>query len=1070
MKTKRLLSIFLCVLTLLGVLPTMTAFAAGETVTIESDRNEIPDYLEYYSSDGWKDLNTPKHWIEETGEVVYCVEHSAGNPHNATYKETDPGNVFGNATLKGLEAILTFGYPNTTPSGFTADEARQATANAIRFWLSERGEDHSYNFTNRKTNPGAIRAKSGHEHVLAWADELLQKARDGATLSHSISFNPANVTLAKSGSSFTGQTTVNLSNINSGYTLDTSKLPAGSRVSGYTGGRSETITISLPLSAAGKSFGISAAGYDTRSVDNISAYVPSNGSLQKIFLCATTKQLVATAKLTADVPAYGKIKIVKNGENGEKLVGVKFGVYSDSACKNKIAELTTGADGSVTSGDLPATTVYVKELSTISPYILSGSAKTAAIPIDNIITLPFDNIKATGKIRIEKSGEQLVGCTTKETEYGTLYIPKYEKKGLQGVVYEIKDSAGKVVATITTNSSGVAESDSLALGKYTVTEKSVKGAFVLDKTVHEVTLAYKDQTTAIVAETVSAENQRQKAAVTLKKLTEAFDESDCTFMPINGAGFVFGLYTKAAVGTIPANALVDILATDENGNAATSANLPLNAEYYLKELAVPKDNIKLSEKQYPVTLTPINNTDAAFVFTDHALNPIENEQYKGRIRIVKVDADDHDRNLAGAVFDVKNADGKVLCSIKTTKEGVVSPLLPIGSYVISERMQPTGFKFTDETWKVEITRDSEETISLTIENEPNEVTLKKRDITTGKPIPGATVEIYDEAGKLYYKGVTDESGKIYMREIPAGKYTYKETICPDGFALNTETFAFSVDKYGKVTGTTEITDEPITLAITKMNTYTKKPFAGVSFTLRDSEGKTVKTKLTNKGYRIAAEDGEETFKVDEKGYAEFRYLKAGKYTVVEDTPLGYISEDEFAIELTTGHGMSKPLALTINNMPTGIKILKTDAKTGKPLTGAGFRIKVKDGLGFETLTFSRMEDGKYFFDESGKVMDLMADKNGEVFILGLPLGVAWVEESIVPKDYFPIAARKIEITKETSLDTPFEIKVENSKFVKLGLDSDWWEFPALIAGIALALGGAAFFIIRRKKKIKRSEG
>lgn len=1068
MKIRRIVSLFLCVLALVSILPGTTAFAAPNAVTIESQTNSAFDYLEYYSSDGWKDLNTPKHWIEQTDEIVYCVEHAADNPHGDTYTATSPSSVFSGSTLAGLNSILMYGYPNNTPSGFTADEARQATANAIRFWLSECGEDNTYNFTNRKTNPGLVRAKAGYEHVLEWADELLAKARARQEMPHSIAFSPSSVTLTQSGGNFTGQTSVKLTNINSGYTL--SGVPSGVTVSGYTGSRSETLTITAPVSLAGQSFSISATGKDTRSVNNITAYIPSNGSMQKIFLCATTAQVVATAKLSVETPAFGKIQIVKNGEGGEKLTGVKFGVYSDRGCTNKIAELTTGADGSVTSGDLPAGTVYVKELSTAAPYVLSGSAQTAAIPVNQTATLTFSNVKAMGQIRIEKSGEQIAGFTTKETNYGTLYIPKYEKKGLQGVVYEIHDENGKLVESIATNGAGVAESGKLPLGGYTVQEKSTKSGFVLDKTVHEVTLSYKDQTTAIVTQTVGVENQRQKGAITLKKLSEQFNESDCTFEQINGKGFVFGLYTKSAVGTIPANALVDILTTGEDGDAQTSADLPLNAEYYLKELAVPQENIKLSAATHPVKLEAANDTAESFANSEYVEAPIENEQYKGKIRIVKVEANNPERLLPGAIFDVKNEAGKVLCSISTTEKGGESPLLPVGKYQVFERVQPAGFKFTDEVWNVEITKDSESVITLTIENEANEVTLKKTDLNDGKPVPGATIEIYDEDGKLYHKAQTDASGEIYMREIPAGKYTWKETVCPDGYALNTETLSFEVDKYGKVTGTTQMTDEPITLTITKMNAYTKKPFAGISFTLKDSEGNTVTTKLTDKGYRVAAEDGEETFKVDDKGYAEFRYLKAGKYTLIEDTPLGYIAEDEIAIELTTAHSLSKPNALTVNNTPTAIRILKVDATTNKPLTGAGFRIKIKDGLGFEALAFTRMEDGSYFFDEDGKVMDLMVNGKGEITILGLPLGAVWIEESIVPEGYFPFAARKAEITKETSLDKPLAIKVENSKFVKLGMDSDWWEFPALIGACLLACGGAVFFFIRRRKKIRKSEG
>ena len=97
------------------------------------------------------------------------------------------------------------GYPLNLPSGFTEDEARQATANAIRFWLSEQGEENTYNFTNRKARPGYIRAKAGYEHVLTWADELLELARAGKLPVHSITLSPSQLVLKKEGDIFTGE-------------------------------------------------------------------------------------------------------------------------------------------------------------------------------------------------------------------------------------------------------------------------------------------------------------------------------------------------------------------------------------------------------------------------------------------------------------------------------------------------------------------------------------------------------------------------------------------------------------------------------------------------------------------------------------------------------------------------------------------------------------------------------------------------------------------------------------------------------------------------------------------------
>lgn len=128
-------------------------------------------------------------------------------------------------------------------------------------------------------------------------------------------------------------------------------------------------TITAPVSAAGKTFTIKATGKDTRSLDNITAYIPSSSSLQKIFLCATTAQVVATANFGVNTPALGSLKIKKVGDNRAPLKGVKFGIYKDVNCTQKVTEVTTGNDGTVTIGDLDAGTYYIKELSTVKPYV-----------------------------------------------------------------------------------------------------------------------------------------------------------------------------------------------------------------------------------------------------------------------------------------------------------------------------------------------------------------------------------------------------------------------------------------------------------------------------------------------------------------------------------------------------------------------------------------------------------------------------------------------------------------------------------------------------------------------------
>ena len=368
-----------------------------------------------------------------------------------------------------------------------------------------------------------------------------------------------------------------------------------------------------------------------------------------------------------------------------------------------------------------------------------------------------------------------------------------------------------------------------------------------------------------------------------------------------------------------------------------------------------------------------------------------------------------------------------------------------------------------------LTTKDKETAVFELTNKANEVKVRKLDSHTKQPLANADIKVTYASGDVFFEGKTGTDGYINMVELPAGKYTWQEVVAPEAYSIDPALYSFTIDAYGKVTGDVQFANDPITLEITKMNTYTGAPMAGITFTLQDSEGKVVKTKQTDNGYRIPADDGTEIFVTDANGKAVFKYLKAGKYKLVEAVPVGYIADGTTEIELTDKHSEAAPCKVKVNNCPTGIKIIKVDAKTEKPLTGAGFSIKVKDGIGFSTLTFTKQADGKYIFDKGGKDTVLMVDNNGEVIILGMPLGAVWIEESVVPAGYFPVTARKAEITKDTSALKPLEIKISNSKSVKLGLDNDWWELPAMIAGALLLLGGAAFLVIKRRKKLRGSE-
>jgi hypothetical protein len=301
---------------LLFVMPAWAAVHVGSRNTTH--------FLQYNGGSGWNDLRTPEHYMTGTSpeQIAYCLQHTKGSPANSPYNETDILNSYSTRIQTGLRIIFENGYPYSS-SGLSAVKARYATANAVRFWLSENGDSGQYNFTNLGIYTDAqlrsaaaagqignkIRAKSGNTDVLQFAIELLIKARAQTLMSHDISLSaPA---MAVSGNYFVGTSTVTLTNMSGGYTLNSSGLPTGSSVTGYTGNSGDVLTIRIPLSEANanRSFNITATGSDNRTRSNLIAYAPQNSSLQRVMVAKhtvyneakTVTRSISTPQIYADL-------------------------------------------------------------------------------------------------------------------------------------------------------------------------------------------------------------------------------------------------------------------------------------------------------------------------------------------------------------------------------------------------------------------------------------------------------------------------------------------------------------------------------------------------------------------------------------------------------------------------------------------------------------------------------------------------------------------------------------------------------------------------------------------------
>ena len=169
---RRLLALF-CAFLFFALLLAPAVYAESAVIT----SGTMYSYFETYSSQGvWVDIQTPAHWITDTGEVAYCLQTSKDNPSYSSYSTIDGDAVYDEYVLTGLRAILNNGYPADN-GGFDDQQARYATANAIRFWMAENHADGMPQYLNLTVNGDWIRGKYGYEDLFDWSLYLLELAR-----------------------------------------------------------------------------------------------------------------------------------------------------------------------------------------------------------------------------------------------------------------------------------------------------------------------------------------------------------------------------------------------------------------------------------------------------------------------------------------------------------------------------------------------------------------------------------------------------------------------------------------------------------------------------------------------------------------------------------------------------------------------------------------------------------------------------------------------------------------------------------------------------------------------------
>ena len=406
----------------------------------------------------------------------------------------------------------------------------------------------------------------------------------------------------------------------------------------------------------------------------------------------------------------------------------------------------------------------------------------------------------TGTLIINKKGEFLEDVTLADTIGGWIsHLFEYITGALKDVTFEVyalediqaADSESKdyykkdeLIATITTDETGVAKHSGLPLGKYYVKEKETAEGYVLDGEIREIDLTYVDQDTAEVTYSTDWQNKRQKVEVSVLKKEKDSDRV------LERA--VFALSAKEDITNkdgdviLEAGTVIEEKATGEDGKLTFEADLPIGFSYTVKETS-PAPGFATTDEVQEFTFTA-ESSDKATVFYEFTF---EDEPTVFEFTKTSLTTGEE---IEGAKLTVTDENGEIVDEWVSGKEPHIIKELVVGqTYTMTELLPAPGY-VTAESIRFTV-EDTAEVQKIEMKDDVSKVEISKIDIA-GEELPGAELSILDENGEVVESWTSTEEPH-YIEMLPIGKYTLHEESAPEGY-LVAEDVAFEVKDTGEI--------------------------------------------------------------------------------------------------------------------------------------------------------------------------------------------------------------------------------------------------------------------------------
>ena len=494
---------------------------------------------------------------------------------------------------------------------------------------------------------------------------------------------------------------------------------------------------------SGESFQVKVNGYDTV---NVKVSIETNGTVDKVYKYkpySTSKQatmysVVKSTKVTKKANLefnYENNNVVEiskaDATTGKEVAGASLELYDSN---NTLVEKWTSTTESHKIKLNPGTYRLV-ETNAPDGYILSKEEVTFTVKEDGSCDKVIMKNQAIPEIEISKAD----ATTGKE---------------VAGAHLELYDSNNTLVEKWT--STNKVHKVKLLPGTYRLTETIAPDGYILSK--EEVTFTV----------TLNGVNEKvvMKNTPVGETLISKVDATNSKELP--GAHLVI---------------------TDSNGEVVEEWISTENAHgvklmpgtYTLTETIAPEGYV-LSKEEITFTVKDDGTTDK--VTMKNAPVP--------ETEVSKVDATTG-KELPGAHLEIRDEKGALKDSWVSTNEIHKVKLLP-GTYTLKETIAPNDYILSTE--EVTFTVKDDGTVTkVEMKNTPirvTEVEISKIDVTTGKELPGAHLELTDSEGNVIDSWIsTNEVHKVKLHD---GVYSLTETIAPEGYELSTESITFEISE------------------------------------------------------------------------------------------------------------------------------------------------------------------------------------------------------------------------------------------------------------------------------------